>query len=142
MATISNLAHWVGNARARVGEWRSRRRSDERREVARFCAKVIAPALRQLSDDWQRVGRSVSVQRNAMTFHITVWYERVVEFQYSVGASRRKPHFPSQANVHLSATTYVVEPQKVYALREIRRTDRHRFARQMIEQYRRSLATR
>ena len=136
------LTGWMEAARSRLAERRARRRTEERREVARFCAKVVGPALQQLAADWQRVGRSVSVQRDAMTFHVTVWYERMVEFQYSVGASRRKPRFPNQGDVHLSATTYVVAPQKVYALSEIRRTDRHRFARQVIEQYRRSVAAR
>ena len=136
----ATLRQWTEAVRARIAGRRLRRRNAERREVARFCTKVVHPVLTQLSAEWRRVGRSVSVQRDAMTFHVTVWYERAVEFQYSVGATRRKPRRPSQSGVHPAATIYVKAPEKLYALSDIRRTDRHRFSREIIEQYRRSLA--
>lgn len=120
-------------------EERAARRAHERREVAAFCAKVVSPALEDLKQEWERLGRSVSVCRDASIFHITVWHDRLVEFEYSVAACRRRRARQRVDRVHPEAITYTVEPKRVYTLSEIRRTDRHKFARQIAEQYRRGL---
>lgn len=112
------------------------RRSQEREEVAAFCSKVVAPTLQDLKQEWERLGRTVSVYREATIFHITVWHDRMVEFQYSVAACRRKRRSRRYAYVHPEATTYSVEPKRVYSLGEIRRTDKHKFAKHIAAQYR------
>lgn len=118
------------------------RRSQERAEVAAFCGKVVVPALQELQQEWERLGRRVSVCRDATIFHITVWHDRMVEFHYTIAACRRKRRFRRYGYVHPEATTYQVEAQRVYALSEIRRTGRHTFAKQIAEQYRQSMLTR
>ena len=127
--------------RRRAEDRQARRRAHERQEVAAFCTKVVAPTLQEMQQEWERLGRKVSIYRDATIFHITVWHDRMVEFQYSFAACRRKPR-RSLDHVHPEATTYLVDVQRVYALSEIRRTDRHKFAKQIAALYRQSLQAR
>lgn len=120
---------------------RAVRRAEERREVAAFCSKVVTPALHDLQAEWERLGRRVSVCRDATIFHVTVWHDRMVEFQYSIAACRRKRR-QRIGYVHPEATRYKVDVQRVYELSDIRRTDRHKFAKQVAAQYRHSLLSR
>lgn len=141
------MLHWTRLLRRavlskhRAEEQQILRRSMERREVAAFCAKVVEPALQELQQEWERLGRRVSVCRDATIFRITVWHDRMVEFQYSIAACRRRRH-RRFGYVHPEAMTYSVDVERVYELSDIRRTDRHKFAKQIAAQYRQSLQAR
>lgn len=142
------LFGWVGILRRTVAR-KSRadardatRRTLERAEVASFCRNVLAPTLEDLKREWERVGRRVSIYRDASVFHLTVWHERVVEFDYSIRACRKKRSRWKYGLFHAAAAPYYVETSKVYTLAEIRRTNRDKLARQIVEQYRRAVLSR
>lgn len=138
----SQLLRSAIRSRVYAEEKRASRQWQEREEVAAFCSRVVAPALEDLKQELERLGRRVSVYRCERMFHITVWYDQVMEFQYSIAACRRKRRFRRYGYVHPAATTYQVEAKRVYTLSDIRRTDQHRFAKQVAAQYRQSLLAR
>ena len=138
---IVDMFNWIRLLRSAVADRRgadereARRRARERQEVAAFCAKVIVPALQDLQQGWERQGRKASICRDGTIFHITVWHERLVEFQYSIAACRRKRRKRRIDYVHPEAMTYEVDVQRVYALGEIRKTGRQKFAKQITAEY-------
>lgn len=129
-------------SKRRAEEERTSLKEREQREVAEFCANVIAPTLEEMKREWEQLGRKVSLYQDATIFHVTVWHERIMEFDYSIEACRRKRRSRRYGFVHPEAMTYKVESRRVYSVREIRRTDRKKFAKQLAEQYRQSLLSR
>lgn len=138
----ANLLRSAVRSKRNIHEERASRQSQERDEVDVFCRSVVAPALEELKQELESLGRRVSVYRCETMFHITVWYDRVVEFNYSIAACRRKRRVRRYGYVHPAATTYQVNAKRIYTLSDIRRTDQHRFAKQVAAQYRQSLLTR
>lgn len=115
------------------------RLAGERREVEAFCSQVLEPALEDIRDELEQLGRTVAIHQTHATYHLTVRNGRTVEFDYSIKACRKRRRRWFYDYASEVAVEYASAVDRTYDLRDIRRINRRKVAAQIIEVYRRWL---
>lgn len=136
---------WVDSLRRAV--WRRHeseieaalRRQREREAVERFCTEVLAPALDDFKQELERLGRAVAIARTGSVFEVTAWYDRTMEFDFTVRVCRRKRPRTLYGRIYGRSAATSSVPSITYSLREMRRTGRQQVCRQLVRKYRRAL---
>lgn len=125
-------------ARLRREQARAERAAQQRREVARFCSAVVAPAMQALCREFEEHGREAEVRREGNCVSITVCHAGRLEFRYAVLATRRQRS--STGGRYRDGTGYGRAVDRVYSLREARRLGPKAIARHVVAEYGRQLA--
>lgn len=110
----------------------------ERRQVMRFCAEVVMPAMEDLCREFEEHGREAVVRREGNYVSIIVCHAGRLEFRYSVLATRRRR--VGTGGRYRDGSGYARAVDRVYSLREARRLGPRSVARHVVTEYRRYLA--